>query len=61
MDRLQRSHLLDHLTGKVFLSQIDAIRGTTETSHGMILDYHLKQCKFLHVRLTKIVAFQPRL
>jgi len=41
MDSLQRSHLLDHLTGEVFLSQMDAIRGTTETSHGTMLDYHL--------------------
>jgi len=41
MDRLKRSHLLDHLTGQVFLSQMDAVRGTTETSHGTQLDYHL--------------------
>lgn len=41
MDRLTRSHLLEHLTGEVFLSQMDAVRGTTETSHGTTLDYHL--------------------
>lgn len=41
MDRLKRSHLLDHLTGQVFLSQMDAVRGTTGTAHGTELDYHL--------------------
>ncbi len=41
MDRLQRSHLLDRLSGKVFQSQMDAIRGTTDTAHGTVLDYHL--------------------
>ena len=41
MDRLKRSHLLDHLTGQVFLSQMDAVRGTTGTAHGTELEYHL--------------------
>jgi len=41
MDRLERSHLLDQLSGEVFLSQMDAIRGTTGTAHGTVLDYHL--------------------
>jgi sulfate permease, SulP family len=29
MDRLQRSHFLDELTGRVFLSQYDAIKALT--------------------------------
>lgn len=41
MDRLKRSHLLDHLSGQVFLSQMDAVKGTTGTAHGTQLDYHL--------------------
>jgi SulP family sulfate permease len=41
MDRLKRSHLLERLSGKVFQSQMDAIRGTTDTAHGTVLDYHL--------------------
>ena len=41
MDRLKRSHLFEHLTGQVFLSQMDAVRGTTGTAHGTQLDYHL--------------------
>jgi SulP family sulfate permease len=41
MDRLKRSHLLDHLSGQIFLSQMDAVRGTTGTAHGTDLDYHL--------------------
>lgn len=41
MDRLEKSHLLDHLTGKVHLSQLDAIQATSGTSHGTELDFHL--------------------
>jgi SulP family sulfate permease len=41
MDRLKRSHLLGHLSGQVFLSQMDAVKGTTGTAHGTQLDYHL--------------------
>lgn len=41
LDRLKRSHLLERLSGKVFQSQMDAIRGTTDTAHGTVLDYHL--------------------
>lgn len=41
MDRLGRSHLLHELTGSVHLSQLDAIKATSGTSHGTDLDYHL--------------------
>ncbi|GHA92428.1 sodium-independent anion transporter [Algimonas arctica] len=41
MDKLKRSHLLQDLTGEVFLSQIDAIRQTIGNSHGVELEYHL--------------------
>lgn len=41
MDRLKRSHFLEHLTGSVFLSQMDVVRGTTGTAHGTELDYNL--------------------
>ena len=41
MDRLKRSHFLDNLSGQVFLSQMDAVKGTTGTAHGTELDYHL--------------------
>lgn len=41
MDKLKRSHLLDDLTGEVFLSQIDAIRRTIGNSHGLEMEYHL--------------------
>lgn len=41
MDRLEKSHLLDALTGAVHLSQIDAIKATSGTSHGTELDFHL--------------------
>jgi SulP family sulfate permease len=41
MDKLKRSHLLQNLTGEVFLSQIDAIRKTIGNSHGVELEYHL--------------------
>lgn len=41
MDRLEKSHLLGKLTGEVHLSQIDAIKATSGTSHGAELDFHL--------------------
>ena len=41
MDRLEKSHLLKELTGKVHLSQLDAIKATSGTSHGTDLDFHL--------------------
>ena len=41
MDRLGRSHLLHELTGSVHLSQLDAIKATSGTSHGTDLDFHL--------------------
>ena len=41
MDRLEKSHLLDELTGTVHLSQLDAIKATSGTSHGTELDFHL--------------------
>jgi len=41
MDRLVRSHLLHELTGSVHLSQLDAIKATSGTSHGTALDFHL--------------------
>jgi len=41
MDRLQNSHLLAQLTGAVHLSQLDAIKATSGTSHGTELDFHL--------------------
>lgn len=41
MDRLGRSHLLRELTGSVHLSQLDAIKATSGTSHGTDLDFHL--------------------
>jgi len=41
MDRLKKSHLLSNLTGGVFLTQLDAIKATTGTSHGTELEYHL--------------------
>ena len=41
MDRLEKSHLLDELTGTVHLSQLDAIKATSGTSHGIELDFHL--------------------
>jgi SulP family sulfate permease len=41
MDRLGRSHLLHELTGSVHLSQLDAIKSTSGTSHGTDLDFHL--------------------
>jgi len=41
MDRLKKSHLLSDLTGGVFLTQLDAIKATTGTSHGTELEYHL--------------------
>lgn len=41
MDRLGRSHLLHELTGSVHLSQLDAIKATSGTSHGTELDFHL--------------------
>lgn len=41
MDKLKKSHLLDKLTGEVFLSQIDAIKRTIGHSHGVELEYHL--------------------
>lgn len=41
MDKLQKSHLLAELTGEVHLSQLEAIKATSGTSHGAELDYHL--------------------
>ena len=41
MDRLENSHLLSELTGAIHLSQLDAIKATTGTSHGTELDFHL--------------------
>ena len=41
MDRLEKSHLLVELTGTVHLSQLDAIKATSGTSHGTELDFHL--------------------
>jgi len=41
MDRLKKSHLLAKLTGAVHLSQLDAIKATSGTSHGAELDFHL--------------------
>lgn len=41
MDRLKKSHLLGELTGAVYLSQLDAIKATSGTSHGTELDFHL--------------------
>lgn len=41
LDRLGRSHLLHELTGSVHLSQLDAIKATSGTSHGTELDFHL--------------------
>ncbi|MGJ8561403.1 MAG: SulP family inorganic anion transporter [Litorimonas sp.] len=41
MDKLEKSHLLDDLTGAVHLSQLDAIKATSGTSHGMELEFHL--------------------
>ena len=41
MDRLKKSHLLAKLTGAVHLSQLDAIKATSGTSHGTELDFHL--------------------
>lgn len=41
MDRLEKSHLLSQLTGAVHLSQLDAIKATSGTSHGTELDFHL--------------------
>jgi SulP family sulfate permease len=33
MDRLQRSHFLDELSGKVFLSQYEAMRSLSTSPH----------------------------
>lgn len=41
MDRLKKSQLLTDLSGGVFLTQLDAIKATTGTSHGTELEYHL--------------------
>ncbi len=41
MDRLEKSHLRDALTGGLHLSQLDAIKATSGTSHGTELDFHL--------------------
>jgi len=41
MDRLEKSHLITELTGAVHLSQLDAIKATSGTSHGIELDFHL--------------------
>ena len=41
MDRLEKSHLLGELTGSVHLSQLDAIKATSGTSHGADLEFHL--------------------
>lgn len=41
MDRLKKSHLLEDLTGGVYLTQLDAIKATTGTSHGTDMEYHL--------------------
>lgn len=41
MDRLKRSHLLEHLSGEVFLSQMEAIRGLLGPDYGMAPEYYL--------------------
>lgn len=41
IDRLQKSHLLAELTGEIHLSQLEAIKATSGTSHGTELDFHL--------------------
>lgn len=41
MDRLETSHLIGELTGEIHLSQLDAIKATSGTSHGTELEFHL--------------------
>ncbi|MGJ8564607.1 MAG: SulP family inorganic anion transporter [Alphaproteobacteria bacterium] len=41
MDRLKKSHLFEDLTGGVFLTQLDAIKATSGTSHGTEMEFHL--------------------
>ena len=41
IDRLEKSHLLEALSGAVHTSQLDAIKATIGTAHGTDLEYHL--------------------
>ena len=41
MDRLKKSHLIADLTGGMHLTQLDAIKATSGTSHGTEMEYHL--------------------
>ena len=41
MDKLERSHFLDDLTGEVFLSQFQAIRKLCGTAYDREMEYHL--------------------